>query len=423
MIDAAKFIVENSIDLARNYYNGIVMKNKDSFSDVELEELKKIYDNSTHARGIIRNFRKTGDVYKYLLATTKDKNEYVKDLFLKYKLVPFEDLIEDFEVKFKNDLEDRFSFNDLISGNVYTTWDVVFLADTYTVRSFGILTARDENDTITGIVIRGEFGSSEGYDNYWINDDECVYHLITGNNVHNNNLLTGDYPIYVFDRLSANQQLFRGVFYLEEHLKSKHSVKLVRNKKDSINKRTTRRRNYQLPTTKPFVKMVDRKDPRTAGTDQIGKNKVIAGARAENNVIKFLSSLGFIVDDVANNKNYHFDILLKELDLGLEVKNIVNGNFYISENEIRVFERDQSRICFVDKRDILISKKHKDVVALKRIFSDLRSIDSEIKDLYDGIYEPDSLRIGINEFNKKELLEDFYLVTNYTYDNIMKILK
>lgn len=423
MIDAAKFIVENSIDLARDYYNKIVKKNPDSFSDVELEELKKIYDNSTNARGVLRNFRKTGDVYKYLLTITTDRNEYIKELFLKYKLVPFEDLIDDFETKFKNELEDRFSFSDLVLGNVYTTWDVVFLAEIYRTQTFGILTARDENDDITGIVIRGEFGSSEGYDNYWINEDECVYHLISGKNVNNTNLLTGNYPIYVFDRLSANQQLFRGVFYLDEHLESKHSVKLVRNKKDLINKRTTRRRNYQLPTTKPFVKMVDRKDPKVAGTDQIGKNKVIAGARAENNVVKFLSNLGFIVDDVANNKNYHFDILLKELDLGLEVKNIINGNFYISENEIRVFERDQSRICFVDKRDILISKKHEDVVALKRIFSDLRSIDSDIKDSYAGIYEPDSLRIGINEFNKKELLEDFYLVTNYTYDDIMKILK
>lgn len=423
MIDAAKFIVENSIELAGDYYNRIVKKNIDSFNDVELEEIKKIYNNSISARTVLKNFRKTGDVYNYLLTITTNKNDDIKKLFLRYKLVPFESLIDEFEVRFKNELEERFSFSDLILGNVYTTWDTVFLADTYRTQTFGILTARNKDNVITGIVVRGAFGLSEGYDNYWINEDECIYHLISGNNINNDNLLTGKYPIYVFDKISENQQLFRGVFYLEEHLESKHSVKLVRNRENSLNRRVTKRKNYQLPTTKPFVKMIDKKDSVTAGTDQIGNNKIIAGAKAESDVVKTLTSLGFIVEDVANNSNYHFDILIKELELGLEVKNIRNGNFYISENEIRVFEREQSRICFVDKKEILISKKYKDVIALKRIFNDLRSIDSEIKDLYHGVYEPDSLRIGINESNKKELLEDFYLITNYTYEQVNKILK
>ena len=75
---------------------------------------------------------------------------------------------------------------------------------------------------------------------------------------------------------------------------------------------------------------------RVSGTSQESARKIFSGRRAEKYFISYLKSLGFEENrdffDVANNKNYGYDIRFAEF--GLEVKNIKSGSFFLSDNEI-----------------------------------------------------------------------------------------
>ena len=97
-----------------------------------------------------------------------------------------------------------------------------------------------------------------------------------------------------------------------------------------------------MPTTKPFVKIVDRKDPRTAGTDQIGKNKVIAGAGLdvyENEPINPDNKLLYMDNVIATPHCAWYSeesILTLQRKVAEEVVNILQGNlpFNIVNKEV-----------------------------------------------------------------------------------------
>lgn len=157
---------------------------------------------------------------------------------------------------------------------------------------------------------------------------------------------------------------------------------------DSFTSNSTSVKDYKLPTTNRFTKMMDKKDATRAGTDQIQERKK---QNAENKIAKFLENIGYQVLKVANNPKYHYDIHIEDCNLGLEVKNIENGYFYISENEVRQFENGATRLCFVDKEKLLISKKYEETNTLKDIFADIRKIDEDIIDKYSGVYQASDL--------------------------------
>lgn len=54
-------------------------------------------------------------------------------------LVPFEDIIEEFEAEFGDELENYSQLKDLVIGDLYTTWDFIFLSETYKTQTTGIL--------------------------------------------------------------------------------------------------------------------------------------------------------------------------------------------------------------------------------------------------------------------------------------------
>ncbi len=103
----------------------------------------------------------------------------------------------------------------------------------------GILSVKNLDEKTIGITARGTFGSKGNYGNYWINENECIYYLIERKNTKTNQvitrkdknndlLLSGKYPIYVFEKLDTNNQVFKGVFTFEEYFKDNHQVRLKR---------------------------------------------------------------------------------------------------------------------------------------------------------------------------------------------------
>lgn len=179
-------------------------------------------------------------MYKYLKNIVEKNNKESMNRFLRYNLVPFELIIDEFKVKFRNELDKVFRPEDFIEGNAYNTLTLIALSGDYN-SVVGILPIKDYNDKIIGITARGTFESDGNYPNYWINDNECVCHLISGNHKNNILLLTGKYPIYIFDKTRKNNQVFRGVFKLAEHLESSHQVRLVKTNSKKIKRKRSSR--------------------------------------------------------------------------------------------------------------------------------------------------------------------------------------
>ena len=297
----------------------------------------------------------------------------------------------------------------------------------------GILPVKNLDEKTIGITARGTFGSKGNYGNYWINENECIYYLIERKNTKTNQvitrkdknndlLLSGKYPIYVFEKLDTNNQVFKGVFTFEEYFKDNHQVRLKRlsgkiKKKPQIIKPTF------LPVTNIFSVQSKKKDSIKGGTIETAKAKSKAGATVENKVVESLQKKGFTVSNVANDASYRFDVLINDINLGLEVKNVNNGYFYISENEIRAFREGECRICFYHDDVIWISKKYNDSKKLISIFNEINEIDAYVINNYDGRYMVDGLKIGINLEFRDELQNDFYNITNLTLTDIMELLR
>ena len=181
-------------------------------------------------------------------------------------------------------------------------------------------------------------------------------------------------------------------------------------------------KQYRQPTIKKFTKQTDKKDAVKFGTSEISKNKILSGQKAERVVIKFLTSLGIRAFDVADNSKYPYDIYIEDTRTGFEVKNILSGSFYISENEIRQIENNNTRLVLVHDNNILVSKPIEELTELKRIFRELREINQYIIDSYNGEYNNDDLRIAIKNENEEKIRNDFIKINNLTKEEIINLL-
>lgn len=279
---------------------------------------------------------------------------------------------------------------------------------------------------VEGIVIRGMFDSeANNYANSWINDDELMYHLIgkdsKTNHINNKELLSGKYPIYVFETIDSNRQVYRGKFTLKKYNQNTHQVHLIR-LTGSINlEKTPQIKEYHLRTRSKFTKQIDRRDAIKSGTSIISKNKIESGIKEEKEVLNFFNDIQVHAIDVAEDSSVPFDIFLSDLGIWLEVKNITNASFYISENEIRQIEGGHSRLIFVDGTNILISKSYDQTPELRKIFEQVREIDSYIIDKYNGEFTGD-IRVGIVDERETKIKSDFVKINDYTKEKVIEFL-
>jgi len=422
MIKSVKFVVDRTIDPAISYYKKV--KSSKSNSKAELDDLKTVYDKSQGARNVVLNFKKTGDLYNYLKVLIESGGNTIATLFRRYGFIPFEDIVTEFEKKFEEELLDTSDVRDLKESETYNTWDIIFLGKTYRTNSFGILSLKNENEEVIGILIRGKFSSDENnYTNKWLDKNRAIYHLIeskrTKKHVNNTYLIDRKLPVYLFETLSSNNHIYRGKFKVIKYMEDIHSVELEKTDNfESIFEADIKKTIYKLPTTNKFIKRTQLIDAKLAGTDKTLTNKQISGANAEKIVIDFFEINGYIAKNVANKIDFHYDVYIEDIDLRIEVKNIKNGYFFISENEMRQFEKGYTRICFVDGEIILLSKHHDQTILLQSIFADIRNIDSELIDKYEGRYKASDIQIGIQELFSSDLIDDFIILNEKSKKDI-----
>ena len=155
---------------------------------------------------------------------------------------------------------------------------------------------------------------------------------------------------------------------------------------------------------------------RRNGTSKESVNKIKSGRKAEKYFIKYLNSLGLKngtdFKDVANDKDYGFDILL--FDIGLEVKNISSGVFYLSDNEIAYLDRCLTHIILVDiDNGIWLLKNNSKW--LKESISNIKTIREYCKANYTNL-DVESIKICING----KINEDVIELTGMTKYQIIK---
>ena len=157
------------------------------------------------------------------------------------------------------------------------------------------------------------------------------------------------------------------------------------------------------------------------GTSKISRNKIVSGRSAEKYFISFLKHRGFKENvefqDVSNSTKYPFDMIFSN-NIGLEVKNIKSGSFYLTDNEIYQLENKLSHLILVAIDNGIWLLKNKSGW-LQDTIKNIKTIKENCLNKYSNI-EIGDLKININEHlvNDKELYE----ISTLNYSEILKII-
>ena len=104
---------------------------------------------------------------------------------------------------------------------------------------------------------------------------------------------------------------------------------------------------------------------------------------------------------MSNNKEYGYDIRL--FDCGIEVKNIKNGGFYLTDNEIARLEHSETHLILVDiDNGIWLLKNNSNW--LKTAIANIKAIRNFCKDNYSQLDLTD-IRIDINKDTANDTIE------------------
>jgi hypothetical protein len=157
---------------------------------------------------------------------------------------------------------------------------------------------------------------------------------------------------------------------------------------------------------------------RIGGTEEISVKKIRNGRRAEKYFVDYLAKNGFKkgkdFDDVANDRNYGYD--MQFADIGIEIKNIQSGSFYLTDNEIAHLESGKTHLILVDlDNGIWLLKNNSDW--LRITIENIKSIRDYCKEQYSNIVLTD-IKINITDDIKKEIFE----ISQFDYDKILDIL-
>lgn len=155
------------------------------------------------------------------------------------------------------------------------------------------------------------------------------------------------------------------------------------------------RLRHELPTVENVAHSY--RVRRITGTANESVKKIRSGRKAEKYFISFLTSLGFVknVDffDVANNKAYGYDI--RFFDVGLEIKNIKSGTFFLSDNEIARLENTETHLILVDIDNGIWFLKSKSAW-LNEVISNIKMLRDYCSSHYTNL-DPCDIKIMINK--------------------------
>lgn len=159
---------------------------------------------------------------------------------------------------------------------------------------------------------------------------------------------------------------------------------------------------------------------RINGTIKDAAKRIYSGRKAEKYFLSFLKDClglkqGIDFIDVSNNKEYGYDIRLFEC--GIEVKNIKNGGFYLTDNEIARLEHSETHLILVDiDNGIWLLKNNSNW--LKTAIANIKAIRNFCKENYSQLDLTD-IRIDINNDAEKDTTEISCLSKQEIKDTLM----
>lgn len=429
MIESAAYVYEKTIKpVLLDYDRYKESKNNVIYTEQYRSDIKRLNNIVISARNLINNFKYTGDVLEYMNQLSSTNT--TRDLFRKYGYHPFEDVIDDFKVKFKNELDERCSVNELIVNQIYSTWDFILLAGFYSARTPGILPVKNKNNAvIDAVVARGKFKGDQNYANAFLDNGDALYYLIDGKHKYNDFILNDRVPVFLFETVSSNRQKFLGKFSCRE-VRNDNSVVLVEDHYVEINVPEIDPVHKQavplIEGRKRFKKFTGRSN---SGSNLTNQRKQQSGQKAESIVEELLTRKNIIYKNVANDTKYNFDILIEDqiAKMGLEIKNISNSIFYLSFTEIQEFINGKTRICFVgnnhDSKTVFISKEYNETKVLKKVCLDLQIIKDKVIDDYEGKYSVSDIEIAITDDDENNMNNDFIYVGDLSQQEILEFLQ
>lgn len=226
------------IDQARDFVLSQV--DDPALAHPELDE--EIKGHVRSSKTLVRNFKKTGDLYRYLKrfgtppAPGKSK---VYDSFKILGLMAYEDIVPEFENRFHNYFDELTTLDDFVIGETYTSWDIAIFARTYNCQSGIYLIGEEPN--YQAIFVKATLNGGK-YPNHWlVSDEELKYYLYSLKNkfspdykVNRAIINSGNIPIYVFIKKDAKCTL-TGVFRYIEYVTEADDSKWFRLRKvDSL---------------------------------------------------------------------------------------------------------------------------------------------------------------------------------------------
>lgn len=155
-----------------------------------------------------------------------------------------------------------------------------------------------------------------------------------------------------------------------------------------------------------------------SGTSKVSLNKVYSGRKAEKYFIDFLKYNKFEDNkdfyDVANDENYGYDVKIH--NIGIEIKNIKSGSFYLSDNEIAHLEKNKTFLILVDIDN--------GIWVLNKNSSWLENVISDIKEMRDYcLIKYPTLDLTDIKINLDDKLEsDCCEISHFSHDEILSVL-
>nr|WP_117234876.1 HNH endonuclease [Vibrio maerlii] len=172
----------------------------------------------------INGFRKVGDIYKYLLSTTKSRDGSVDEIE-QLGLKSYEQILPDFEKKFKHELNDLTSLDEFVIDNEYSSREFLPIVGRYDTRSGGIL-PYFENGQLKSILVKVTFEGGK-YKNQWLIENKLLKYFMKSigdvfkDDYKENQAIinSGSVPIFVFTRQTNDESKFKfkGAFKYLNH--------------------------------------------------------------------------------------------------------------------------------------------------------------------------------------------------------------
>lgn len=181
-----------------------------------------------------------------------------------------------------------------------------------------------------------------------------------------------------------------------------------------FNQNTLRR---VFPITRNFEHSYDIR--RVNGTTKDTAKKICNGRKAEKYFVSFLKDYlglkqGTDFIDVSNNKEYGYDIRL--FNYGIEVKNIKNGGFYLTDNEIARIEKSETHLILVDVDNGIWLLKNNSTW-LKQMIANIKEIRKYCYENY-NLLDLTDIKISVDEIAKNETVE----ITGLTKEQFKDLL-